>query len=230
MLKGSEETNDIGDLYDFTKDVTLIRENWRLMNNQYKKSLLTETRKLIKKNRIVLMDSCCGKLGDLFKWIKIGITDIIGIDISFIELYGDNGAEQRLITNGFIFNGTYYTNGIQNIYLVWGDMTKPLKDIGYRKEDNMILNEFLNEYKKVDIISNMYCIHYFFGEYSSGKWKKSDKLIKQFKDNVDNILNNDGYLIGLFLNGEKINESLKDVLIEDERKLIDINKTFILKK
>ena len=209
MLDSSSETNEIGNLYDFTKDSTVRRKEWRLMNNQYKRSLLEETSKLVKDNKKVLVDLGSGKLGDLFKWIKTGITDVLAIDTSYVELFGDNGAEQRLLNNNFNYNGIYYTNGIQKIYLAWGDVSKKLENIGYRDEDKNIINKFVKEYKKVDIISSMYAIHYLFGEYKNGEWKKTDKNIKNLQYTVDKLLKEDGYLIGIFLNGDKIKKSMR---------------------
>lgn len=224
LLSNSSDTNEIGNLYDFTKDNTIKRKEWRLMNNQYKRSLLLETSKLITSSRKSLVDLGCGKGGDLFKWIKVGITDILGIDTSFIELFGDNGFEQRLLNNNFVYNGEYYTNGIQNIYLVWGDVSKTLNEIGYRKEDNEIIKSFINKYKKVNMISSMYAIHYLFGEIKDNKWIKSEENMKNFKNTVDTLLDKNGYLIGIFLNGDKIKKSMTFKYPKDEEN--KIKKTF----
>jgi hypothetical protein len=209
MLDSSSETNEIGNLYDFTKDSTVRRKEWRLMNNQYKRSLLQQTAKLVKGDKKVLVDLGSGKLGDLFKWIKSGITDILAIDTSYVELFGDNGAEQRLLNNDFNYNGSYYTNGLQKIYLAWGDVSKKLEEIGYREEDKKVINDFIKEYKKADIVSSMYAIHYFFADYKDGEWKKTDKNVKNLQYTIEKLLKKDGYLIGIFLNGDKIKKSLR---------------------
>jgi hypothetical protein len=212
-LLNRKDTNEIGNLYDFTKDQTLIRDNWRKMNNWYKRSLISQTSRLINKENITLIDLGCGKGGDLSKWRNSNIKNVLGIDTSYVELYGKNGFEERLINLGFKKMGNYYENDGMRVYIVWGDISKSLSNIGYRKKDREIIKEFIESNPKSDIVSSMYSIHYLFGKYKNNKWNKSTKFINNYKNTLSKLLDDNGYFIGIILDGNKIKE---DKLFRDE--------------
>ena len=199
------------------KSITLALQNFhnKIIKN---KILLGNAVKLLRKDdpnlKINLLDLCCGKGGDIGKWIDNKIDICIGIDL-FDNNINDpnNGACHR-------YNFYRKKNSIKNIprmeFLV-GDVSNNLYDKSAFKsqydkdkfnklwyEDSQL--QFSLPQNKFNIISIMFALHYFF------KNKHTlDNLIK----NIDQNLHKDGIIIGACFDGKTVFEMLKDILIDE---------------
>jgi len=203
----------IGELYDSTRDVNKKRDNWRKFHNHIKKTLIEK----YNSPGASLLDLGCGKGGDLHKWQKAKIKNVLALDTSYVELYGDKGFKERLLKLNFKDNGKYFTNGEMNICIANADISKNILDskAGLSKEENDKIKYFLSKVmknKKFDNIQSMYVIHYLFGSSKDNKnWKEAKRKIKSFVKNVRELLSRDGKFYGVYLNGDDIKKDMKFV-------------------
>ena len=194
----------VGNIYDITKDKTLRRDNWRKFHNYLKKYLIDN---YAGEN---LLELACGKGGDLFKWQKNNIKNVLAIDSSYVELYGENGFVERLKGNGYKEKDFYFTNGKMNICVVWGDVSKSVSrgSAGNSDEEKMKIKKFFKTLlpkKKFDSIGIMYAIHYLFGKTNDNKnWLPDKKKLTGFVKNVETLLRPGGRLYGVYLNADNI--------------------------
>jgi hypothetical protein len=210
-LEMLEEQDNVGDLYNLTKDETKKRANWRKFHNFVKGELINNA--IDKNDKVYVMDLACGKGGDLQKWMKNGATDILAIDSSYVELYGENGYESRLLGLGFAKNDYFYSNGKMNVTIVWGDISKNVKngESALNDEEREKLQKFFNhlsyDWKGFDIISIMFAIHYMFGDSNDNDiWFRNDNKINSFMTNINELLSINGKFIGTYLNGYNMDE------------------------
>lgn len=198
---------------------------WRTYQNFVKNEIIKKSKNIINPfididNKIFLLDLGCGKGGDINKWISMEITDVLAIDISALNIYGQkdsegmNGFLERLETykgnNGekFIINNNTYElkyneNKTLNITVVCGDISKNILsgDCGKNNfEKQKILNFFKNAKKNnfcgFHIISIMFTIHYVF--------ENSNDNINIFMNNIISLLHKKGVIIGTFIDGDYI--------------------------
>ena len=72
--------------------------NIRYFHNWIKTRLIQESVKYLKENQLgnpVLLDLAVGKGGDMGKWYRNGVYDVLGIDIDRESIKGKNGAIHR---------------------------------------------------------------------------------------------------------------------------------------
>jgi len=127
-----------------------------------------------------LLDIGTGRGGDIMKWHKCNIKQVIGIDI----------------------NKEYITEAISRCRNTQISKSRDYKF--YYTYENMIFKKFLegrNLYKKYNSISCMFAIHYFFNSYET--------LVNLFSE-IKNSLTPGGYFFGTCMDGQKVSELLKD--------------------
>lgn len=187
------------------KSVTIDLQNFhnRIIKNtliKYASSLTTETD--IKS----LLDLATGKGGDLYKWYKNGINEVIGIDENYDNIFNpDDGACSR--RNQLVIDNQVDTTNF-NVQFLVGDICNDIKSpLNYNDSvSSSIYENVLASKKPFDIISIMFAIHYCFD-----KKEKLDILI----NNIDNNLKKGGILIGTCLDGTKVNDLLNSVNEDD---------------
>lgn len=188
------------------------------------------------KKRPHILDLCCGKLGDLYKWKNQKANFVLAIDScpGGLDNYNDGGSVRALLAQEHNSN---FKRLNSNLMVVLGDCSKP---INTGEAGLTALNEYylkvlygqvdLSDYTKMgrlagralqkfDIVTCHFAIHYFFSDY--------DRLTG-FLNNVHQNLKTNGYFIGTCLDGvtlyDKLNKS-KDGIMEkyqdpDQHKLI----------
>lgn len=167
------------------------------------------------KNKNSLLDLCCGKAGDLNKWINAGFKTVIGIDLNEDNIINHaDGAYKRLASDKRISKDHLYAfissldagkvitqDEFKNIK---DDFTRNLADIlwGYKAATNYMkpFNSICKN--KFDVVSCQFAIHYFF---------KDDNSLDGFIQNVNNHMKDGGYFIGTCFDGEIVANMLKDV-------------------
>lgn len=168
---------------------------------------------LFKNQNYTLIDVASGKAGDLFKWIENRYKLVVGVDINYDNILNQyDGAYKRLVdvkkmnhNNNIIFlqkdvsTPWDETHDIQNDMLnyfynaLWGNIPrKEIKDISLLKFYNKMNSGF-------DVVSCQFAIHYMF---------RDDESLEVFCDNVDKVLNTNGYFIGTCMDGNKVNTLL----------------------
>ncbi len=204
-LQHQNEEN-VGALYNLTKD-TIKRKQWRNYNGFVKGELYKQVANLTDRKRHFHLELACGKLGDLKKFIKYGYTDILAMDTSDTELYGANGAEERMLGMGFRKVGSQYRKGDLTITLVWGDVTKNIKsgeagmDIKEKKKIADFFDTAPEDWEGFNSCSIMYAIHYFFGyEQKNEIWDASKEKFDGFMENLSELMRYDGIVFGTYLN------------------------------
>ena len=207
LIDMDNNSEQIGNIYDITSD-TIKRDNWRKFHNYIKGELIS------KNAGSMTLDLGCGKGGDVFKLKKAGVKTLLAIDSSYVELYGQNGYEERLLTNGFTKKDFYYTNGTMTVCIVWGDISKSITrgTAGMNPDEKEKLKKFFKKFnpdKTFDSVQIMYAIHYLFGKTTDNKnWKSDTKTIEKFSKNIIRMLRDSGIFYGVYLKGEKIKHDM----------------------
>jgi hypothetical protein len=211
----NKNVENIGELYNMTSD-TIMRKNWRKFNNHAKNMIFKKVNDLRPKKNNYHMELACGKLGDLLKWINNGYKNILAIDSSKDEIYGKNGAIDRLIGLGFKQNKYFFEKNDMRVTVVNGDVTKNFRngESGLsdkeKKKLQMFFNDTSDDWEGFNTISIMFAIHYFFGDLKEGeeKWNPDKNKFEDFMKNVTENLKYDGIVFGTYLNGNNIKEDM----------------------
>jgi hypothetical protein len=168
------------------------------------------------KKRPYILDLCCGRLGDLYKWKNQKANFVLAVDScpDGLDNYNDGGAVRALMAQE---NNSTFKRLNSNLMVVLADCSKPLNtgDAGLNALNQYYLkvlygNVDLGDYSKLgrlsghalqkfDIATCHFAIHYFFDNY--------DRLTG-FLDNVHQNLRTNGYFIGTCLDGQSVYQKL----------------------
>ena len=162
-------------------------------------------------NKPYVLDMACGKMGDFFKYVKNGAFVLVGIDVNPDNLHNKfNGASSRIINNinqsplvsklaarTMLINGDISKN-IQNGECAIDIINKYYLDILYGrvKSKNYKFNRMYNLASEgFHVIPCMFSIHYVMN---------NDSQFNDFLMNVSENLKDQGYFIGMCLDGNDI--------------------------
>uniref|UniRef100_A0A6C0E5R2 mRNA (guanine-N(7))-methyltransferase n=1 Tax=viral metagenome TaxID=1070528 RepID=A0A6C0E5R2_9ZZZZ len=168
------------------------------------------------KKRPYILDLCCGKLGDLYKWKNQKANFVLAVDScpDGLDNYNDGGAVRALMAQEHNSN---FKRLNSNLMVVLADCTKPLNtgEAGLNALNEYYLKVLyggvdLGDYSKLgrlsghalqkfDIVTCHFAIHYFFNNY---------ERLTGFLDNVHQNLRTNGYFIGTCLDGQSLYEKL----------------------
>jgi mRNA (guanine-N7-)-methyltransferase len=217
-IRDQEKTNnDQKDMQiqDDVEDIYYYRHNNDGFKGNLIKSLTTFHNKFVKRSALIykfkgkvksVLDIACGQGGDIFKYVKIGATDMIGIDVTAHNLYNkEEGAIKRLSENKIPRDYRYVflkmDGGLPINEQIDQDPEKDLKKILWGTGDKRNLSYKMQRYYKMmqpksfDLISCQFAIHYFF---------QNKTTLLNFVNNVDQMLAPGGYFIGTCLDAIKI--------------------------
>lgn len=173
-------------------------------NKYVKKSLIWAAVKEVEDvtKNIKLLDLCCGKGGDLFKWQSANIKKVLGIDFSKDNIYNRNdGACIRYINMHKKSRG----GELMDVDFLVGDCGESIKKLeaftDSRSRDYYSENylDSKGEPMKFNIVSCQFAIHYFLNSFIR---------IHQFIDNVDEHLEKGGVFVGTCLDGNIVYDKL----------------------
>ena len=208
-----QNAENIGQMYDLTRD-TIKRKNWRFFHNFVKNQLYKQVSKVVDTKNNYHLEFACGKGGDLQKWMKNGYTNVLAIDSSKEEIYGKNGIQERLVGLGFKKENHYYIKNGMKITIIWGDITKNVKngESGLSEMEKLKLYTFFENlpenWKGFNSISIMFAIHYLFGDMidNDKPWIKNKGKLEGLTNNIKELLKYDGVVFGTYLNGNNMTE------------------------
>ncbi len=174
--------------------------NLQVYHNRYiKKSLIWAAADLAreKTSDVTLLDLCCGKGGDLFKWEDAKINKVLGIDFSKDNIYNrENGACVRYMN---LQKRRMFNDKMIDVDFLVGDCGKSIKNLEAFFKDLRSEQHYRDNYlmkdgtpMKFNVVSCQFAIHYFMSSIDS---------IMQFIDNVDEHLESGGIFIGTCLDG-----------------------------
>lgn len=173
----------------------------RQFHNKYIKSTLIHLA-ASGKTEPSLIDLCCGKGGDLYKWRSAGIKTVLGVDVSRDNIYNRNdGACVRWMN---MARKTVPSERMSVDFLVGdcGELMSSLEAFTDERSSDYYRDTYLNmdgTPQKFDIVSTQFAIHYFFN---------SRSRIDAFLRNVSSHLENGGYFIGTVLDGASVYDRL----------------------
>ena len=194
----------------FVSRAKILSKSMLTFHNKGVKSKLFE---LFKNKNYSLIDLASGKAGDLFKWMENRFRLVVGVDINYDNILNQyDGAYKRLVDIKKMNHATSViflqkdvsipwdeTSDIQNEMLkyfynaLWGNIPRnEIKDVSLLKFYNKLNGGF-------DVVSCQFAIHYMF---------RDDESLEAFCDNVDKVLNTNGYFIGTCMDGNKVNTLL----------------------
>ncbi len=181
------------------------------------------------KNKVTsLYDPTCGQGGDLYKYIKAEIPNVLGTDLSANNIYdAKNGANKRLLEASlnrdvrphwkYVFVPLDFSKHIEKTVLDYegkpslkdknGENDEDDNDLiqilwGKKETQHPRIKRFQNmATKKFDVISIQFALHYFF--------KNADTL-KACLDNISSHLRNGGYFIGTCFDGHLVDKLFKN--------------------
>ena len=157
--------------------------------------------------QITVLDYGCGRGGDMSKYYHSNVSLYVGVDINKHNLVIDGGAISRYESEkkkkGNKYPKMVFINASPSVPLNVKDQMTFIKSID--KSDEKLIKEYL--VKKYDRISCQFAIHYFL---------ENDDTWSNFKLNVNNNLNDDGYLFFTCFDGRSVYNDLlsNDQIIE----------------
>lgn len=160
--------------------------NLRMFHNWVKNELYIETSKKLE-GTIKILELAVGKAGDLYKWIGIEATEVIGIDIDNESIFGKNGALHRY-------------KKMKNRAKNDSSLTLPycwFHSLDLSKSENLPKIDKILQGKTFNIISCQFAIHYFF---------ESQASFYNIVSIIAKYIEKDGYFIGTTLDGDKVRD------------------------
>lgn len=160
----------------------------------------------IEDNAKVIVDLCCGRGGDLMKYIKYDVDIVIGIDNVPELLYGNkDGALKRWMEHKFTqpeaITGSQSdasqrkqrksSQSHTDACFVLADVRQPLYDTILQKRGIGV---------QADVVCCFFALHYFFS---------CERDARSFFQNVKDLLRDDGYFIGTIIDGRLMYEKLR---------------------
>jgi len=154
-----------------------------------------------------LLDLACGKGGDLNKWIKAGVVDVVGFDyvrdnienpidgvyarMSTIDMPSSNRyAFLTMDCSKVLSSAAAQTDEDREVaQILWGE--------GVSSKGN--LSKYWDMMKDFDVVSCQFALHYFF---------ENETTLQNFLTNVDKHLKPGGRFIGTCLDGGKVKIAL----------------------
>ena len=176
---------------------------------------------------ISLLDLACGKGGDLFKWKQLNYNTVVGIDISYDNIYNSqNGAcfryctmlEENKENSENLLTTNFNDNKIPRVYFFTADSGLNIEDQLLNTSNNtenkiykqLWKSETTNtidgfkpnfDLNKFNVISLQFALHYFY---------ENKTKLEQLVNNIDKNLAEGGIFIGCCYDGIQILNSLKD--------------------
>ena len=154
------------------------------------------------------LELAIGRYGDLPKWVRSGIKNIVGFDIDRNALYD---GEQFMMN--MIASGHFKKKDVPNVYANWTQMHQ--KDITPKIDE-------LNKHFKLkvkenyfDVVNCNFALHFFL---------ETPETFQQFIDNVKKYLKKGGHFVATTSDGQKTMDLLTLNKIEKGQTL-DINKS-----
>jgi len=186
ILKNKQEETEYFVAKDGTTRTAMHIYHYKQKTRLYK---FTQTHILKKENMssVKLFEIAGGRFGDMHNWEKCGFRNICVSDLNLVAL--QEGHKRK-------------TKKQLNISIVPIDFSKSLLTndciVGDNKQS--FYDDNIND-KKYDVVSCQFALHYFC---------KSEDTIRQFIDNVTQIINEDGLLIFSIIDGHRIIEKMKE--------------------
>ena len=140
-----------------------------------------------------ILDGCSGKGPDITLIKNAGYAEVVGIEI-------DQSSVERAIS----FFKSAVTKPRPKTYYVRGDLSRlifPNQDCGFTESDKIYTKKFIPNKYYFNTMTLNFCIHYFF---------KDEISYRTIIQNINDVLEIDGYLIGTCFDGMKIHNLLKN--------------------
>jgi len=164
-----------------------------------------------------LLEMACGKGGDMFKWNKYKLSNVVAIDLNYNNIFDPkDGACKRysdfVMKNKDIFGKIH----LDNVSFLYGDISENIRDGLAVKPPTLELqqdlwNKLYNR-RQFDIISIQFALHYLF---------ETESKLDGFLRNVSENLRPGGIFMGTCFDGsivyEKLLELKKGKSIEGEQ-------------
>lgn len=193
MIKKTVNVNQ--DLIYYQKKTTNAK-NMRAFNNYIKSNMITTYCKYKKS----VLDIGCGRGGDLLKFISTNIKNYVGVDIDNNGLYIINDSAAKRYEN---FKKTM--KHVPDMHFIHADarglfnlQAQKIIFPNMNKNNESLITTFL-ENQKFDIINNQFSLHYYLSDDIS--WNNYCK-------NINNHLNDNGYMLITTFDGENIYQKL----------------------
>lgn len=184
--------------------------NMRKFHNNIKKELINKYASNCNK----LIDFCCGKGGDMHKWINSNIKYVIGYDINENYLKEaqkryENLKKQKNIYTNIIYKHIDLSSNIINLEGDKADIITCNFALHYFFENEKIFDIF-----KTSLINNLKINGYFIGTIFDG-FSIINNINNQIDKNFDQLFKIDNLNINNTLFGNKIKVYLRDSIIDN---------------
>lgn len=142
----------------------------------------------VTENAKTIVDICCGRGGDLKKYVNQKVQVVVGIDNVPDLLYLNKDAALKRWAKDYM--GGAEQSPDMDVCFVLADVRQPLYNILEKRGIPL----------EADVISCFFAIHYFF---------TTELDARSFFQNVKDLLKPDGFFIGTIIDGELMYEKLK---------------------
>lgn len=140
-----------------------------------------------------ILDGCSGKGVDITKIKNAGYAEVVGIEF-----------DQSSVEYAVSYFKSKVPRPKPHTSYVRGDLSKlifPNQACGVTNSDKIYIKKFIPNKYYFNTMSLNFCVHYFF---------KDEISLRTIIQNVNDVLQNDGYLIGTCFDGERIHKELKN--------------------
>ena len=140
-----------------------------------------------------ILDGCSGKGVDITKIKNAGYAEVVGLEY-----------DQDSVKYAISYVKSKVPRPRPQAYYVRSDLSKlifPNQACGVTESDKIYIKKFIPKKYYFNTMSLNFCVHYFF---------KDEISLRTIIQNVNDVLQNEGYLIGTCFDGEKIYKELKN--------------------
>lgn len=176
-----------------------------------------------------LLEMACGKGGDMFKWNKYGLNNVVGMDLNYSNIFDPkDGACKRYSDFVMKHKDIHGKLKLDQISFLYGDISENIRSGQAAKPPTLEIQQELwgKQYnrRQFDIISIQFALHYLF---------ESESKLDGFLRNVSENLRPGGVFMGTCFDGNLVYEKLRDLKkgqsiegVEDGKVIFKIKKRY----
>lgn len=154
-----------------------------------------------------LLEMACGKGGDMFKWNKYNLSNVVAIDLNYNNIFDPKDGACKRYSDFVMKNKDIFGKiKLNNVSFLYGDISENIRDGEAVKPPTLELqqdlwNKLYNR-RQFDIISIQFALHYLF---------ETESKLDGFLRNVSENLRPGGIFMGTCFDGSVIYKKLLDL-------------------
>ena len=209
MITTGKKINELNELKYYNQNINIKRSksisiNLQRFHNTIKFDLIRKVSQRIRNGdstkQIHLLDLATGKGGDIYKWIQNNINKVVGIDKVYDNIY--NSADGACVRHKNYREK--HAASMPSIDFIVADVSNDIQDDShfidmFSKE--VWYQKYITQSAKFNMVTMMFALHYMFN---------SEEKISMLAQNINNMIEKEGYFIGCCFDGKEVYDLLRD--------------------